>query len=191
MKIGGKLLSLGSAILLIPLATVGFLVTIKAREGILVTSKETVNNMARSMAQYTDMRLQGDTRFVVGLADDGDIKRLVRDTNAGAVTKDEVNRINEKLSALKMNAALETQFDSLSVIDRNGKIAACQIPELVGMDLSMMEFFKNAIARKAGVGQMIVDNKQPPNAGITASIYGDNDEIIGVCGVFLNPIKKA
>ena len=128
--------------------------------------------------------------YVIGLAADGEIKSLVRKANAGTATKDEIDRINGKLAALKANPALETQFDSLSVIDKTGKIAACQIPELVGMDLSTMEFFKTAIGGKAGVGQMIIDNKQPPNAGITAPIFGDNGEIIGVCGIFLNPIKN-
>ena len=53
MKIGGKILAIGSAILLIPLATVGVLVTVKARESIMLTSKENVDNLARSMAEYT------------------------------------------------------------------------------------------------------------------------------------------
>ncbi len=188
MKIGGKLLTLGSAILLIPLATVGILVTNKASESVLLASKENVDNMARSMADYTDLRLQGDTRFVIGLADDGDIKALLDRANAGVAKPDEVSRISEKLSALQKNQALAAQFDSISVIDTRGRIVACPLRELIGMDLLQMEFFKTAMAGKAGVGPLVISEGVPPNAGITAPVFGSKGEIIGVCGIFLNPI---
>jgi methyl-accepting chemotaxis protein len=190
MKIGSKLIALGSAILLIPLGTVGILVTNRASESVLLASKGNVDNMARSMADYTDLRLQGDTRFVIGLAEDGDIKALLGKANAGIAKPDEVSRLNGKLAALQKDAALNAQFDSVSVIDKRGRIAACPIPELVGMDLSQMEFFKTAISGKAGVGPLVIDEKQPPNAGITAPVHDAKGEIIGVCGIFLNPIKN-
>jgi hypothetical protein len=83
MKIGVKLLIVGALILLLPLGALGVLITVQASSGIKATQVGNLDNLSKSMALYTENRLEGDMRTAMALANDQDVRRAVQNANAG------------------------------------------------------------------------------------------------------------
>jgi methyl-accepting chemotaxis protein len=190
IRIGGQILGIGMAILLIPMTIIGVIASVKASEGMTALAEGNVDNMARSMANYTELRLQSDKRFVMGLSFDAEIREILEKSNTGRLLKEDSEKVNAKLLDIKKKPDLDPLYDAISIIDARGFVISCSLPEIVGMNVAGMGFFDSAIEGKATIGQVIIDGKNPPNAGISAPVLDDSGKPIGVCGVYINPVKN-
>ncbi len=190
IRIGGQILGIGMAIFIVPMNIIGIITSLNSTSGMTRLATENVDNMARSMANYTELRLQSDKRFVIGLSVDADITNFLEKANKGQITERDTRELNAKLQAINTKPDLASLFDAISIIDASGRVVSCSLPEIVGLNVSDMAFYKTAIVGEATIGQVIIDGKNPPNAGISSPVTDDYGKIIGVCGVYINPINN-
>ncbi len=190
MRIGGQILSIGMVILLAPMVLIGIIATSNSSRGMTQLAMGNVDNMARSMANYTELRLQSDKRFVLGLSMDGEIRDFLEASNRGRSTREDTARLNAKLMDIKKKPDLDPLYDAISIIDARGYVVSCSLPEIVGFNVAGMDFFKLAVAGRPTIGQVVIDGKNPPNAGISSPVLDDSGKVLGVCGVYINPVKN-
>lgn len=181
---------LGIIIFIIPADIVGIFSSIKASDGLTELATENIDNLARSMASNIELLLQSDKRFVIGLAANAELSEFLQRYERGLVDQKEVARINAKLGALRAKPDLNPLYDAISIVNKRGRVVACSLPDVVGENVAEMAFFKSAIAGQPTIGQVVIDNKQPPNAGISSPVSDFSGNVIGVCAVFINPLKN-
>jgi methyl-accepting chemotaxis protein len=189
IRIGGKILGIGSIILLLPLLVLGVTIVINTNTGISGLVKENLIDLAESMADYTECRLQSDIRTSQAFATSLAVISAVEAAN----TKDksaptELAQVEKWLVRMSQTEEFKRNYDGLIVIGKSGRILAGANAKDAGTDVSTRDYFQTAITGKTIVGQMIISTvTHKATAGIAAPIQDGSGTTIGVCTVFINP----
>jgi methyl-accepting chemotaxis protein len=187
LRIGGKLIFFGSLIILIPFCALGILVTVQANSGITGLMENNLVNMAQSMADYTENKLQVELRVANSLAIGTDVVAAVEEANKGNTSGKNVQALNRKLAMLASREDFKSNYSSVSITDRSGIMFASTNTGNYGLNVSERDYYKSAIGGKGIIGQMIVSKTTgKATVGISAPILDADGSIIGVCAIFLN-----
>ena len=194
LKIGGKLILFGSTVIAVPLLLLAFIVSIQAKAGLTAQTEQNLIALAESMADYTDNRLQGDLRVATSLALGADVIEAVEESNRGiasskGLASDKAQAAeNAKLVKLWENPSFSSMYESISITNSKGIVIASTNPKSVGVNVSEREYFKNAMAGKTAVGQMLISKTTgTATSALTAPVLGADGKPAGVCGVFISP----
>jgi methyl-accepting chemotaxis protein len=185
MKIGSRLIIVGAAILIIPFAIMGIIVSIQATSGITALVGGQITNLTESMADYTERTLEGYMHVSLALAASPDVASCVEAANrkapaaAGATTA-----LTARLTALNKSKYYADSFFSINVLNSEGKVLAGSDPGAIGLDLSSREYFQKAIAGETFISQMVIAKSTGvATVVISSPVAGDSGKPIGVCSV--------
>jgi methyl-accepting chemotaxis protein len=186
MKIGGKLLVAGSAILIIPFAIMGIIVSLRATDGITALTGEQITNLTKSMSDYTEKTLGGYIHASLAIASSPDIASCVDTANRKAPSAAAASALSVRLTALNKSKEYVDSFFSINVLDSSGKVLGGSDPGAIGLDLSTREYFKKAIAGETFISQMVIAKSTGvATVVIAAPVMGASGKPIGVCSVGL------
>ena len=185
LKIAGKLMLAGAAIVIIPCALMGVIVNAKAANGITDLVNSQLEMITRSMADYVEDQIQGDLRACLALAASGDIaENIAASSRGGAAAERAVGALRAQFSGLIKSKQYSETFSEIFVTGANGKVIASAIQDAAGVDVSDREYIKKALAGEACVSQMLIDRVANKATIILASpVLGPANAPIGAACV--------
>ena len=186
MKIGAKLLTVGAAILLVPLGVLGVLITLQANSGIEGIMMENLNTLSRSMALYTDSRLEGDMRTSLGLAGDMDIRQAVKNANSGTTKGPAIDALNKKVAEIIKAEVFSGTHDAIVITDKDGLIIVGTDTRTIGLKVPTRDYYQSAIGGRTAVGQVMVGTSGNTTVGISSPVKDEAGMPIGVCAIFIS-----
>ena len=185
LKIGGKLILFGTAIIVVPLVFLAFFITVESRIGITRQTETDLVSMAQSMADYVDVRLQSDMRVAASLALHPLVVEAAETHNRGKPTDKSVAAASGALAALRSTDEFKSTYESFVAIGKDGIIVAASNPAAVGLNVRERDYFKSAMTGKISAGQMFLSKTGVITVGISAPIRGGDGSIAGVCAITL------
>jgi methyl-accepting chemotaxis protein len=187
LKIGGKLMLAASAIVSIPFALMGFIVSVQAQAGIKSLVGEQLISLTRSMTDYTESKLEGDIRTSLALASSANIVEGVEAINrGGAATAKAIASLTSQLTALGKSEQYKSAYGGIIVMGANGIIASSSDAEFIGTDVADRDYFKASLEGKPFVSQVFINKvTNETTVAISAPVNGPSGKPIGSCAVFM------
>ncbi|HOX33664.1 MAG TPA: methyl-accepting chemotaxis protein [Spirochaetales bacterium] len=184
-KIGTKLMLAGAAIVAIPFAIMTFIVSSRAQAGIGSIVEGNLVNITSSMADYAELKLQGDLRTSHALASSPDLAQVVEAMNRGAPNgRSLCDELSAKLAALYKGGQYAGSYSEIFVVAANGRVCSAAVQSSFGVDVSEREYFRKAIAGERFISQMLIDKiTKEATVIIGAPIPGQGGKPAGVLGL--------
>ncbi len=210
MKMGAKLVLVGSLLIVIPLAVVSVVAIQRATSGLTAIENEQLSSRAAVIAEMIDRVFAEEQKIALSLSADPDIVAAAKAVAAsgeeptptvkggkivatGTTTADLVTRADQKLKAMAATKGLGEAYEGLILAASDGRIFISSTAGGVGVNISDRDYFKTAMAGRANVGAAArskVTNK--PVTPIIAPIVAGN-QVVGAVALiadigFLNDI---
>jgi methyl-accepting chemotaxis protein len=181
LKIGTKLMLVGAAIIVIPFAVMGVIVSIRATSGITRLVEGQLTNVTRCLADYAESKIQSDLRTCRALSASSDIEKVVEEANAGRPTaRASCAALSAKLAAFYENAQYSKTYNDMFVVSANGRVCAAAVMSSYGVDLSERGYVKRSLEGDANISQMLVDKvSKEITFAVSAPILGPANKPIG------------
>jgi methyl-accepting chemotaxis protein len=185
MKIGGKLMVAGAAILIIPFAIMGIIVSTQATSGITALVSGQITNLTASMADYTEGKILGDMRTTMALAASSDIIDVVAAVNQGSPSAAKAAlSLSARLASINESEQYKNTYSGIIVMGEKGTICSSAMANMIGANVADRDYFKAALEGKVYVSQMLF-NKVTNEATIvlTAPVLSSSKKPIGALAV--------
>ncbi len=182
LKLGTKLILVGSVILLVPLATVGFFAVKKATQGLTNIEYEQLAAVTSTLANGIDNTLKSETKVVIDLAVDSTTVTAAASVAAKGLSNSqaEVAELNEKLRVFSQTPGLRDNSQVVLTADATGKVIAASDPSYLGISIAERDYFKDAIAGKVNIGKADINKvTKAPFVPIASPIYSGG-RVVGV-----------
>ena len=183
LKIGNKLMLIGGAIVVVPFAVMGIIVSVRAQSGITDLVGANLTVLTTSMADYVENSLEGykATSMAIAAAPDTSVcieaynRRDPRAVNLAS-------GLSAHLDALGKTEIYSNRFNLINVVGADGRVLASSQASSVGTDVHDREYFQKAIAGETFISQMLI-SKVTGAATIVIStpVLGGGGKPIGVC----------
>jgi methyl-accepting chemotaxis protein len=159
LKLGVKLIIVGSILLLIPIATVGILAVNKASSGLATIEDEQLVGVTKTLSKAVDNALEGEMKAVKDLSISTETIRAA--TSAATVglqgAQGDIAALNQRLSRFGQTDGLKDNSQVVVVVDREGKSIAASVDKFIGISLSERQYVKDALAGNANIGKADVN----------------------------------
>ena len=210
MKIGTKLVLVGTVLIAGSLAAVSAVSISRALAGLTALENQQLVSLAGATADMIDRVFAEEQKLSLSLSMDADIVAAAeavaaqpaaaapvakgrKGAPAGPNAAELVARVDRKLKAMAATKGLGESYQNMAVVGRDGRIFASSGDENIGVDISDRDYFKTAMAGKVNAGTAArskVTNK--PFTPVAAPIRS-GDEVVGVVALiadisFLNDI---
>ncbi len=154
LKLGTKLILVGSILLLIPISVVGYLSVSRATYGLTELENEELLAVTKSLAETVEYSLVGELRVVKDLSVGNSTIRaasaIARSGIQGAAA--EIADLNQKLKVFGETEGLKENSQVVVAADQRGVIFAASDPKFIGVSVADRGYFKDAIAGKGNIG---------------------------------------
>jgi len=158
MKIGGKLTFAGAAILIIPFAIMGTIVSIQATSGITELTSGQITNLTASMASYAERTLQGDLGVAEALASAQSTADYIAAWNRGGAAAAKVPAaIKCQLGALMISQRYAGIFSDMFLIGPDAKVIGAAVNNATGVSLAERDYAKKALQGETVISQMVIN----------------------------------
>ena len=182
LKLGTKLILVGSVILLVPLATVGFFAVKKASQGLAGIEYELLTSVTVTLAQGIDNALEGEKKVVTDLAVGSDTVSALAAVAEKGLSKSqaEVAQLSEKFRTFSRTPGLRDNSEVVFAADTAGTIIAASDPSYLGVSIADRNYFKEALAGKVNIGEPDLNKvTNTPFFPVAAPIYSQG-KIVGM-----------
>jgi methyl-accepting chemotaxis protein len=187
LKIGGKLMLAGAAIVIIPFALMGIIVSIQANSGITTLVGDQLVSLTRSMTDFTESKIEGDLRTGLALAASADVVDGVAAINrGGAAAAKAASALTARLAALGESDQYKNTYGGIIVMGANGIVSSSSKTTFIGVNVADRDYFKASLEGKPFVSQMLINKvTNEATVAISAPVYGPSGKPIGSCAVFM------
>jgi methyl-accepting chemotaxis protein len=189
LKLGVKLILVGSILLLIPISVVGYLSVRQASTGLGEIEGEQLAGVSKSLAQTVNLALTGEMKVVRDLAVNSTTVKaatVVAGSGAQASTV-EVADLNRMLDTFGKTDGLKDNSQVVVAIDLRGTCYAASDKKFMGVSLADRGYFKDALAGKANIGEAALNKVTgQPFVPIAVPILSPEGKIIGVVANILD-----
>ena len=210
MKLGVKLVLVGSLLIIIPLAVVSVVALTGATRGLTAMEDEQLTSRAATIAEMIDRVFAEEQKIALSLSVDPDVVAAAqaaaapatetapavkggKTAAAGPTATELASRADQKLKAIAATKGLGEGYESLLVAAPDGRVFVSSNPKGVGVSLSDRDYFKAAMAGSANVGAAVLSKiSSKPVTPFAAPIVSGN-KVVGVVALiadisFLNDI---
>jgi methyl-accepting chemotaxis protein len=155
LKLGAKLIIVGSVILLVPLAVVGYIAVHNASVGLSAIEDEQLMSVTKSMADGVDNTLKAEIKLVLDLsAGNTTIKAADAVNEKGeAGAQAELESMNVKLTNFSETEGLRDNSQVVILAGMSGKIISASDKKFIGVSVAERDYFKEAMAGKSNIGK--------------------------------------
>jgi hypothetical protein len=183
LKLGTKLIMVGSILLLIPITTVGVLSVNKASKGLGEIENEQLAGVTKALSKAVDNALTGEMLVVKDLAISPDTIRAAGAVeNAGVQgAQGDIASLNQKLARFAQTEGLKDNSQVVLVTDLRGVAFAASVDKYLGISFAERQYIKAALAGTASIGRPDV-NKVTGElfVPVAAPIESQDGKVIGV-----------
>jgi len=183
LKLGTKLISAGTIIMLIPLLTIGIIAVNKSTKGLASIEDELLNGTTKALAEGVDNVLKGELRFVKGISIRDVVITAATDVAEKGVKASGTNisKLNKSLENFINTSGLGEAYDSVLVIGTDGKIFAATEEKYIGASAVNRDYFQEAFSGRENVGSPALNKVTgKPFIPFAAPIYSKKGKIVGV-----------
>jgi methyl-accepting chemotaxis protein len=189
LKLGTKLILVGSILLLVPISVVGYLSVRQASMGLAEIEKEQLAGVTKTLAQAVQLALTGEMKVVRDLSiSSTTVRAATAVANSGAQNAAaDAAELNKKLEQFSKTEGLKDNCQALIAYDPRGTCFAASDPKYVGVSFAERGYFKDAISGKANVGEVALNKVTgQPFVPIAVPIISPDGKIVGVIANILD-----
>ncbi len=182
LKLGTKLITVGSLILLIPLATVGFIAVNKASQGLAAIEEEQLAGVTASLAEGVDNTLKSEMKVVIDLSVGNSTVRALQAVAENGLknAQAEVSGLQEKFRNFGRTEGLRDNSQVAIVTDKDGIIVAASEEGYLGVSVLERDYCKDALSGKANIGKAALNKvTNEPFIPIAAPVYAKG-KVVGM-----------
>jgi methyl-accepting chemotaxis protein len=199
MRIGTKLVVIGSVILIVPLLLVGVFAVMRASDGLTKTASSQMEHRADEIAAGIENVLQSELKTVLTVAALEDAEVAVtrgEDERAGSA-ESAAHRLNGFLSKLKEDERIGADAQVLFVADASGIIRSASDESYLGVNIADRGYFEDAMAGVSNIGATGINKvTEDPFVPIAAPVQSQDGTTVGAAAVifdlaFLNRLVEA
>ena len=189
LKLGTKLILVGSILLLVPISVVGYLSVRQASIGLGEIEKEQLAGVTKSLAQAVNLALTGEMKVMRDLAVNSTTVRAATAVSGSGIqgAAGEVAAFNKQLETFNSTEGLKDNSQVVIAIDQRGTSFAASDPKFIGVSLAERGYFKDAIAGKANIGEVAMNKVTgQPFVPVAVPILSSEGKIVGVIANILD-----
>jgi methyl-accepting chemotaxis protein len=187
-SLGFKLVAGGIAVVLIPLVVVGVFAVSKASSSLEALAKEQAVNIARDLANMTQLAFLQQVTFVDEMALGTETRTAAAKVAASSAqgAADEIGRLNARLSETAKN--MGKNFETIMVSDSSGTVFADGSGGTwKGISIADRDYFSAAKAGKASVGTVVKSKKSGlPVVPVCAPLFSSDGKFLGTVTTVVN-----
>jgi len=210
MKLGAKLVLVGTLLIVIPLAVVSLVAITRAMSGLTALEQEQLASRAATIAEMVDRVFAEEQKIALSLSVDPDIVAAAQAVGAplaeptpavkggkvataGPTAAELANRVDQRLKTMAATKGLGEGYQALALVAPDGRCFSSSAAEYVGVNLSDRDYFKTAMAGRVNAGAAALNKvTNKPFTPFAAPIVSGN-KVVGVVALiadisFLNDI---
>ena len=187
IKIGVKLIVVGTLIVLIPLLVVAVMAISKSTQGLSEVENEQLAGRSSDIAQLIDKIYMEENKIALSVANDKAIISVAAaaDTNDQKAIPQATALAQEKLALFAANTKLGSSYEGVAIVGRNGHVIANPDPKVIGLDLSDRDYLRKALAGEENVGAAVISKVSgQPITPVAVPIVSDRT-VMGACVLML------
>lgn len=189
LKLGTKLILVGSLILLVPLATVGYMAVTKAADGLASIENEQLMGTTRALAGTVDNALAGELKVVIDLSVGTTTIKAAQSVAEKGLDKSaaEIAALDQKLKTFSQTKGLRENSQVVVVAGKDGTIFAASQEGFVGVSIANRQYFKDAIAGQENIGNPELNKVTgSPFVPLAAPIHTRDGKVSGMVANILD-----
>jgi methyl-accepting chemotaxis protein len=188
IKIGVKLVVVGTLIMIIPLLLVAYFAVTKSSAGLSTVENEQLLARANDIAQLVDKVFAEEQKIAIGVANDPEVIAAAVAVNEKGIGKarEAIAAANGKLKPYGENKDLNGAYEGISITGRDGVSFASSNAATIGVSVADREYIKNAMAGQANIGTPLISKVSgKPVTPLAVPIY-DDGKVVGACFAVLH-----
>ena len=186
MALGTKMTIGGVLMVIIPLVLVGWFSINKASDGLETLANGQAEALSSKLADMAQLTLLEELKTAKAIAAESlVINTATQVASLGdQVSDDVITPMDEELA--RMAASVGDDYESLILIDTNGKVVSSSIIKHKGLNLSQRDYFQKAIRGEASIGEVAKSKASGlPITGLAAPIKDSSGKVVGVYAAIL------
>ena len=188
VKIGSKLIAVGTLIMIIPLLAVTFIAVVRFTMALTAVEKEQLGARATDIAQIIDRVFQEQHRIALSVAGDPDVVAAavaVADKGADKSRK-ELDASFRKLSIYHTDAQVGSGYERVVVTGASGLVIVSSDNSDVGLDLTKRQYVIDGLAGKSTLGTTMISKVSGNPVSPVAVPVKDGDRVVGVATLIVD-----
>jgi methyl-accepting chemotaxis protein len=182
LKIGTKLILVGTMIVLIPLIIVAYFAVMRTTVALTATMREQMLSRAEEYAHLIDSVFETEVRFALATANSPEIVEAALSVvrGEGATASAKIAAADGKLASMAKVKELSEKYEGISAIGPDGKVFADASSERKGTSLAERQYFKDVMSGKPySITVLASKYTGLPVAPIAVPIKGNDGKVIG------------
>jgi len=181
MKIGGRLMVVGAAIVVLPFAVMGIIVSLRATDGIKNLVGEQLVMVTRAVSDYTEKTFDGYRNAVITISKNSAVSDAIKSSSNGAVAaRRSASALKTEFMALIQTKLYADAFSDIFAVDASGKVVGAANTDAVGISLADRDYVKAALSGETSESQMVEDNvSKAPAIFIAAPVIASGARPVG------------
>ncbi len=184
IRIGFKLVLVGTILMIVPLMLLAFLAINRSSSALEKLGNDQMISRSREIASVIDRVLTEERRFALVMANDPDVLSAAKTVNEKGVEKagSIVSEVSHKLSPYEKNALIHWTYEAAIAAAANGEVFASSKDAWKGESIADTEYFKKAMAGETNIGDIFASKvTNMPVVPIASPIrISDNGDVVGV-----------
>ena len=190
VRIGFKLVAVGTVLMVVPLAILAFLAVTRSGSALSQLGDDQMVGRSREIAKVIEKVFTEENRFALTMANDADViaaSKIVDEKGvSGAGTLPE--EVNRKLAPFEKNPEIHWTYEAAIVAGRDGTVFASSTIAYVGASIADTAYFNTAIGGMPNTGEVFFSKvTNLPLVPIAAPIRDpDTNMVVGVYATLIN-----
>jgi methyl-accepting chemotaxis protein len=187
LKLGAKLILVGTAIMVIPLLFVAIAAISWSSRGLRAVENEQLAERSKDIAQMIDKVFEQEKKIALNLSIDADITAAATTlAEKPAAAAELLGGVDEKLRQFVHTKGLGDGYQALLVIGLDGVSVAASDMNYVGVNVSDSQYFKDAMAGEVNAGTAALNQVTKKPFTPFAAPIRSGDNVIGVFAALLD-----
>jgi methyl-accepting chemotaxis protein len=189
MKMGMKLVLVGSIIMIIPLALVTVISVMWTRSSLGTLGSSELTTRATDLADSIDKVCLEEMKLLKAIATDPDFLAAVVPAKGKAAERaaaEALHRVEAKLLPYAQNREIAGSYGTVLLLGGDGVIRASSLADDVGQDFSDRAYVAEAMKGKAHIGSVVLSKVSGTPVIPMAVPLISEGRVVGVCALTLN-----
>ena len=185
MKISGKLLLTGAAVILIPLAVIGFFAVRNASNALQDLEFEQLESRSAELADGVENVLTSEKKVVLAIAAGNGVieAAAMMDTEGQEAASQQLDSLSEELARMSATEGLGGYAEHFIFIDMDGIVVAANSDTVIGINVNDRDYFQGAKSGKVTIGTPAISKATGnPFIGIAAPAIMPDGRVGGCHG---------
>jgi methyl-accepting chemotaxis protein len=188
IRIGAKLIAVGTVIMIVPLVAVALLAIVRSTAALTTVEREQLAARAKDIAQIIDRVFGEQQRIALSVACDPDVvAAAVAAADKGVdKSKTELAAAFRKLSIYHDNPRLGSGYERVVVTGASGFVIVSSDNSDVGLDLTKRQYVIDGLAGKPTLGMTMISKVSGNPVSPVAVPIKDGDRVVGVATLIVD-----